>query len=112
VFALPVNQAFPRMRTIVPNVILLNQQPPQVKLVPLVASVTVPLARRVPRHARHVQEEHRTTASSVLLVSLLSTADVYRPTQMASVRGQVLSPITINGNVIVSYCQVSLPTRH
>ena len=97
-----VNQVSPRMRTIIPNVILLNRIPPQVKLVLLVASATGPLARRALRHASHAQEQHQATASSVLLVSLLSMVDVYRPTRMASVKGQVLSPTTINGNVIVS----------
>ena len=106
--ALPANQGFPRMRPMLPNVILLNQQPPQVKLVLLVALATVPLARRAPRHARHVQEEHQATASSVLLVSLLLTANVYQLTQKASVRGRVLSRTTINGNVMVSHTHVLL----
>lgn len=96
----PVNQVFPKMRTMRPNAILLSQPPPQVILVPLVASATVPLARRVPRRARRVREERPTTASSVLLVSFLLMAAVYRPTQMVSVRDRVLSLITINGNVI------------
>lgn len=104
----PVNQGLPRIRTIVPNAILLNHQPPQVKSVPSVASATVPLAPRAPHHARHALEGHQTIASSVLPVSLLLTANVYRLTQMASVRGRVLLPTTISANVMVSHSQKSI----
>ena len=86
----PVNRGFPRMQTMLPNAILLNQQPPQVKCVPTVALVTVPLVLHAPRHARHAQGEHQATASSVLLVSLLPMAHVYRLVQLASVRDRVL----------------------
>lgn len=110
VIASPVNQVSPRMRTTVLNAIPLNQKPPRVKLVLPVASATAPLAPLALRHAGHVQEEHQATALSVLPVSLLITARVSRPTQMAFVRDRVLSLIMINENVMVSHSQVSLLT--
>ena len=94
----PVNKGFLRIPSSINN---------YYKYVPSAASEPLPLVRRAPRHARHVPEELQAITSSVLLVSLLLTAHVYRPMQMAFVKSRVLSLTTINGNVMVS-CTVQI----
>ena len=98
----PARQGFHRMPMTKPSATLPNPSLPLEQYVLMEALPMETPAHLAPHRVRHVQQERRTTVSSVLQVITPSKAGVSQLIQLASAREQISLPTTTNVNVIVS----------